>query len=80
MRFLNELYKPVFASFLELAYESSFYVDGSLSLAQIFEECLDNELSTISLLQELGFVIKPTKSLFVATQKITFLVFEIDTF
>ena len=38
-----------------------------------------NVLSTISLLQELGFVIHPTKSIFVPTQKMTFLGFEIDT-
>ena len=44
---------------------------------QTFEGCFDNVLSTISLLQEMGFVIHPTKSIFVPTQKITLLGFEI---
>ena len=52
--------------------------DSSL-LAQKFQECFGNVLATISLLQALGFVIHPTKSIFVPTQKITFLGFEIDT-
>ena len=55
------------------------YVDDSLLLAQTFKECFDNILATISLLQALGFAIHPTKSIFVPTQKITFLGFEIDT-
>ena len=53
--------------------------DDSLLLAQTFEECLDNLLSTISLLQELGFFIRTTKSKSVPTQKIIFLGSEIDT-
>ena len=39
----------------------------------------DNVLATISLLQELGFVMHPTKSVFVPTRRITFLGFKIDT-
>ena len=65
-----KLLKPVFASLNELGYELSVYVDDSLLLAQTFQECFDNVLATISLLQELGFVIHPTKSIFVPTQKI----------
>ena len=79
MQIFNKLLKPVFASLHELEYESSVYVDDSLLLAQIFQECFDNVLATISLLQALGFVIHPTKSILVPTQKITFLGFEIDT-
>ena len=58
-RIFNKLLKPVFASLHELEYESSVYVDDSLLLAQIFQECFDNVLATISLLQALGFVIHP---------------------
>ena len=66
MPVFNKLVKPVFASLHEIGYELSVYVDRSLFLAKTFEQCLDNELSTISLLQELGFVIHPTKSIFAA--------------
>ena len=70
MRISNKLLKPVFASLHELGYESSVYVDDSLLLAQTCQECFDNVLATVYLLQELGFVIHPTKSIFVPTQKI----------
>ena len=75
----HKLLEPVFASLHELGYESSVYVDDSLVLVQTCQECFDNVLATVSLLQELGFVIHPTKSIFVPTQKITFLGFKIDT-
>ena len=65
----NKLPKPLFASLHELVHESSTYVDYSLLLVQTYEECFDNVLSTRSLLQELGFVIHPRKSIFVPTQK-----------
>ena len=79
MRIFNKLLKPVFASLHELGYGSSVHVDDSLLLARTFQESFDNVLIAISLLQELGFVIHPTKSIFVPTQKTTFLGFEIDT-
>ena len=69
MQIFNKLLKPVFASLHELGYESSVYVDDSLLLAKTFQECFDNILATISLLQALGFVIHPRKSIFVPTQK-----------
>ena len=79
MRIFNKLLKSVSASLHELGYESFLYVDDSLLLTLTFQECLDNVLSTISLLQEPGFVIHPTNSIFLPIQKITFLGFEIDT-
>ena len=74
-----KLLKPGFASLYELGYESSAYVEDNLLLAQTFQECFDKALSTISLLQELGFVVHPKKPIFIPTQKVTFLCFEIDT-
>ena len=68
-----------FVSLQELGYESSVYVDNNLLLTNTFRECSDDVLSTISLLQELRVVIHSAKSVFVTTQKITFLGFEIDT-
>ena len=69
MRIFNKLTRHVFVSLHELGYESSVYVDDSLLLAQTFEECFDNVLSTIPLLQELGFAIHTTTSKFVPTKK-----------
>ena len=79
MGIFNKLLKPLIASLHELGCESSVYTDDSLLLAQKFQECFGNVLATMSLLQALGFVIHPTKSIFVPTQKTTFLGFEIDT-
>ena len=79
IQFFNEFFKPAFAWLQELSYGSSVYVDDNLLLAQTFEECFHNVLSTISLLQELIFVIHPTKAIFVTTQKVTVLSFQIDT-
>ena len=79
MGIFNKLLKPLIASLHELGCESSVYIDDSLLLTQKFQECFGNVLATMSLLQDLGFVIHPTKSIFVPTQKTTFLGFEIDT-
>ena len=78
MQIFNKLLKPVFVSLYEFGYELSVYMYDSLLLALKFEECFDNVFSTISLLQELGYVIQSTKSIFVLTQKITLLGFKID--
>ena len=69
MRVFNELLQPIFASLHELGYESSVYVNDSLLLVQPFREYFDNVPATTSLLQEFGFVIHPTKSVFVPIQK-----------
>ena len=78
MHIFNKLLKPVFVSLYEFGYESSVYMDDSLLLALKFEECFDNVFSTISLLQEFGYVIQSTKSILVLTQKMILLGFEID--
>ena len=66
MRIFNKLLKPVSASLHELDYESSVYV--------MIVYCWLSHLKNILimyfpqyLLQELGFVIHPTKSIFVPT-------------
>ena len=69
MRVFNKLLQPIFASLHELGYESSVYVNDSLLLVQPFREYFDNVPATTSLLQEFGFVIHPTKSVFVPIQK-----------
>ena len=83
MQVFNILLRPAFAFLHETGYESSVYVDVSLLLAQIFEECLGNVLSTIpflsTLVTGLEFSIHPTKPIFAPTPKIKFLAIEIDT-
>ena len=83
MQVFNIMLKLAFAFLHETGYESSVYVNVSLLLAQIFEECLGNVLSTIPLLNTLvtgiGIFHTPNKSIFAPTPKIKFLALEIDT-
>ena len=79
MRVFTKLLKPAFAKLREEGHESVIFVDDSFLLGDTFDECLRNISATIYLLQELGFVIHPDKSILVPTQKLTFLGFVIDT-
>ena len=79
MRVFTKLLKPVFSTLRELGYESVIYVDDSLLQGDTFNECMENVLTTLRALRDLGFVIHPVKSKFIPTQKITFLGFIIDT-
>ena len=79
MRVFTKLLKPVFSTLRELGYESVIYVDDSLLQGDTFNECMENVLTTLNALQDLGFVIHSGKSKFIPTQKITFLGFIIDT-
>ena len=79
MRVFTKLLKPVFSTLRELGYESVIYVDDSLLQGDTFNECMENVLTTLNALQDLGFVIHSGKSKFIPTQKITFLGFIVDT-
>ena len=79
MRVFTKLLKPAFAKLREEGHESVIFVDDSFLLGDTFDECLRNISATIYLLQELGFVIHPDKSILVPTQQLTFLGFVIDT-
>ena len=79
MRVFTKLLKPVFATLRETGYESVIYVDDSLLQGDTFGECFENIRETLQCLQELGFVIHPSKSVLRPTQIITFLGFVIDT-
>ena len=79
MRIFTKLLKPPFSHLRELGHSSVIYVDDSLLAAETYVECVNNITATKDLLEDLGFHIHPDKSIFVPTQKITFLGFDIDT-
>ena len=79
MRVFTKILKPVFATLREEGHESVIYVDDSLLQGDTFQECLDNIMATLGMLQSLGFVIHPEKSVLYPTQTIIFLGFIINT-
>ena len=79
MRIFGKILKPVFAYLREQGYVSVIYVDDTLLSGDSYQECLENVQATLKLLQDLGFVIHPIKSVLIPTQCITFLGFIFDT-
>ena len=79
MRVFTKILKPVFAYLREQGYTSVVYVDDSLLYRLTYEQCKENIIATVGSLQDLGFVIHPTKSVLYPTQRITFLGFNFNT-
>ena len=52
-----------------------FYTDDLLLIGHSYEKCIATIVDTIILLENLGFVISPLKSIIVPVQEITFLGF-----
>ena len=79
MRVFTKILKPLFSCLREQAHSSVIYVDDSLLAGDTYKDCLDNIHDTNLLLEGLGFQIHPKKYVFLPTQVITFLGFEINT-
>ena len=71
--------KPIFSTLREKGYDSVIYVDDSFLQGETYENCMQNIRSTMTLLQNTGFVIHPEKSVLIPTKTITFLGFEINS-
>ena len=71
--------KPPFSHLRRLGHTIIGYIDDTLLVAQEVEECEQAVSDTAALLQELGFVIHPTKSVTTPVQEITFLGFVINS-
>ena len=79
MRVFNKVLKPPFAYLREQVLSSVVCVDDTLLKADAFEECQDNVFSILTCLKDLGFYIHPEKSIFIPTQDIIFLGYNINT-
>ena len=79
MRVFAKILKPPFSCLREQGHSSVIYVDDSLLAGDTYKDCLDNVHETKLLLEGLDFHIHPKKSVFLPTQIITFLGFEINT-
>lgn len=78
-RLFTKLLKPAFSHLHRFGFLSTCFIDDSLLLGQTKEECADNVVQTLEVLQRLGFVIHPEKSVFEPTHSITYLGFVIDS-
>ena len=65
--------KPVYARLRNLGYTNVGYIDDSLLCGDIYYECKENIQKTVSLIEQIGFIIHPEKSQFEPSKKITFL-------
>ena len=79
-RIFTKLMKPVFSTLRKFGHKNSAYIDDSLLIGDSFDECSKNVQDTVFLLKHLGFFVHDKKSVFVPTQKITYLGNIIDTF
>ena len=78
-RKFTKLLKPVLAFLRQQGYIVSAYIDDIIIIDESFDACISATVATIKLLDYLGFVIQPVKSVFVPTQCITYLGFIIDS-
>ena len=79
VRVFTKILKPPFSCLGEQGHLSVIYVDDSLLAGDTYKDCLDNIHETKLLPEGLGFHIHSKKSVFLPTQVITFLAFEINT-
>ena len=79
VRELTKFIYPPFKHLRSKGHLSVKYLDDSLLIGETARICLNNVTDTVNLLRSLGFTIHPDKSVFVPTQKITFLGFIIDS-
>ena len=78
-RKFTKLLKPVFPILRQQGHISVAYIDDSWLTADTLSQCTRNVIDTTSLLDKVGFVINPEKSVLLPTQIITFLGFVLNS-
>lgn len=74
-RVFTKVLKPVFASLRARGFISTAYIDDSCFQGSTFDECQRNILSTVKLMDSLGFTVHTEKSVLIPTKQIVFLGF-----
>ena len=64
--------KPPIATLRLYGHIIAIYIDDLINLGLRFDECLKNVITSMKLLNSLGFIIHPEKSIFLQKQEITF--------
>ena len=71
-RKFTKLMKPPIATLRLYGHIIAIYIDDLINLGLRFDECLKNVITSMKLLNSLGFIIHPEKSIFLQKQEITF--------
>jgi hypothetical protein len=71
--------KPVFAMLRQMGHQSSPYIDDSFLTGYSYEDCAANVVDTTKLIDKLGLVAHPEKSVFIPTQELVFLGFVLNS-
>ena len=79
VREFPKVMSPPFKHLRSKGHLSVKYLDDSFLIGETVRICLKNVTDTVNLSRNLGFTIHSYKSVFVHTQKITFLAFIIDS-
>ena len=77
-RKFTKLLKPIYSVLRRQGHISSPYIDDSYLQGSDYEDCVANIIATIQMFISLGFIIHPTKSILIPTQKLVFLGFVLD--
>jgi hypothetical protein len=78
-RKFTKLLKPILATLRVDGHIIIVYIDDLLLIGHSYEKCISTIIDTLTLLEKLGFVIHPLKSIFVPVQNIVFLGFLINS-
>lgn len=78
-RYFTKLLKPVYASLRSQGYLSVAYIDDCYLQGNSSQECAENVSETVKLVESLGFIIHPEKSVMVPSKKIKFLGFYLNS-
>ena len=78
-RKVTKLMKPPIATLRLDGHIIAIYIDDLINDGLTFDECVENVITSIRLLNLLGFIIHPDKSIFLPKREITFLGFNINS-
>ena len=76
-RKFTKLMKPPKATLRLDGHIIAIYIDDLINVRLTFDECVENVITSVKLLNSLGFIMHPDKSIFLPEQEITFLGFNI---
>ena len=71
--------KPPIATLILDGHIIAIYIDDLINVGLTFDECVENVIALIKLLNSLGFIIHSDKSIFLPKQETTFLGFNINS-
>ena len=78
-RNFTKLFKPVLATLCVKGHIIIIYIDDLFLVGHSYEQCVNTVIETLILLEKKGFVIHPSKSVFIPCQEITFLGFLLNS-